>query len=394
MNLKRKIVAGLIVLSVLFVTRVHFLVPDLSLSKPQKVQKGYYDYQGVIHFHTSYSGDATGTFEEIAKVANRQNVDFMISTDHDTLQPLDDQKEGWYQNTLFLTGEELNVKEGYLLALDIQRHINVSGQEIEKVFENGAAQGGIFFLAHPNHPQWQWKSDREEGCSGQEVLDFADQWYTVEPMARLTGLIYYPINPGAGLLQLYHDPVETLKGWDSRISKKNFVGIFAPDFHQSVKILKGFKIPFPAVDKILPLAHDHILLHSPWTGNLKQDKRDLYAAIRHGHLFFSMDILGNATGFLFSARQEDQVVWMGDQLPAGVKTFFSVELPESAASRKTRIRVIHDGKPIFVTEDKAFHFQSASTGAYRIEVETLMPTFWGNEKSVVWIYSNPIYLRQ
>jgi hypothetical protein len=393
MRHKRRIVLGLTILVLFSVLRIAYLSPGNPTSRRQDIQKGYYDYQGLIHFHTRYSGDATGTFEEIANVANRQHVDFMISTDHETLQPLVDHKEGWYKNTLFLVGTEIRVKDGYILSLNNPDDRPLFQEDKEQQLLDWIGRGGILLIAHPSHPIWRWKSAHEEGFTGQEVLDLADQWYTADLTALLTGMAYYPFNSSAALMQIYHYPAETLKEWDLRSSKKSFVGIFAPDFHQSIKITSGFRIPFPGADKILPLGHDHVLLHSPWTGDLNRDKVSLYDAIMHGHLYFSMDILGDATGFFFSARQVDQVAWMGDQLKAGIKTFFSIQIPESAPVKKTRIRVLQDGNPIFVTEENGFHFQSATAGAYRVEVETVMPTFWGAQKKVTWIYSNPIYLR-
>ncbi|MBI3592066.1 MAG: PHP domain-containing protein, partial [Nitrospirae bacterium] len=359
----------------------------------QPVQNGYYDYQGVIHFHTNYSGDATGTFEEISAVANRQKVDFMISTDHNTLQPLDDQREGWYQNTLFLVGEEISLDEGYLLALDIQHLKRLPDEKTEEIVADILNQGGMLLIAHPNHPKWRWRSENEAGITGEEVLDFADQWYTAGTLALIKGLSFYPFNPSAAFFQLYERPDETLRGWDKRNLKQKTVGIFAPDFHQAVRITREFKIPFPGVESVLPLAHDHILLKNPFSRNLMNDRKSLYDALRKGHLYFAMDLIGNAAGFFFSARQENQTAWMGDQLPSGTQTYFSVRLPPVAAGRTTLIRVLKNGVTLFTSGEREFHFQSSGEGAYRIEVETGIPTFWGSHKNVVWIYSNPIYLR-
>jgi hypothetical protein len=393
MNLKYKFLIGSVFLLFLFAARVISLPVENKSVIHRPEQNGYYDYQGVIHFHTNYSGDATGTFEAIAAVANRQQVDFMISTDHNTLQPLYDQREGWYQKTLFLVGEEISLDEGYLLALDI-RHLKRSPDEkTEEIVADILNQGGILFIAHPNHPKWRWRSENEAGITGEEVLDFADQWYTAGRVALIKGLSFYPFNPSAAFFQLYERPDETLKGWDRRNLKRKMVGIFAPDFHQAVKISREYKIPFPRVERVLPLAHDHILLKNPFSGNLKNDRKSLYDAIRMGHLYFAMDQIGDSTGFFFSAKQENQTIWMGDQLPSGIQTYFSVTLPPAAAERRTLIHVFKNGEILFTSEEKAFKFHSSGDGAYRIEVESQIPTFFGFNKNVVWIYSNPIYLR-
>jgi len=393
MKLKYKILAGFVIFLSMSAVRIITLPIDRESITDSKDQIGHFDYQGVIHFHTNYSGDATGSFEQIASVSNKEKIDFMVSTDHNTLQPLYDKKEGWYENTLFLTGEEISLNEGYLLALDIRQLKRLPGENTEMIVKDIVDQGGFIFIAHPNHPRWKWYSTNETGILGQEILDFADQWYTAGTLDLLTGIVYYPLNSSAGFLQLYKRPDDTLRDWDRRTLRRNFVGIFAPDFHQAIKISPNFKIPFPGADKVLPIAHDHIVLKSPFTRDFSEDKKSLYDAIRKGHLYISMDILGSASGFFFSATQENKSAWMGDQLPAGIQTHFSVKLPQSANGRKTLLRVFHNGTLISSTVEKEYNFQSSDEGAYRIEVETTVPTFWGSERKVVWIYSNPIYLR-
>lgn len=393
MKLSSKFLFAISIFLLIFAARVISLPIGMRTVVHRPAQNGYYDYQGVIHFHTNYSGDATGTFEEIAAAANRQNVDFMISTDHNTLKPFDDRKEGWYQKTLILVGEEISLDEGYLLAFNIQYLKRLPDEKTEEIVDDILNQGGILFIAHPNHPKWKWRSENEKGFTGEEVLDFADQWYTASPFSLIKGLSYYPFNPSAAFFQLYQRPEETLKGWDIRIANRKMVGIFAPDFHQAVRISREIKIPFPPADRVLPIAHDHILLKTPFSGNLIDDRKKIYDAIRMGHLYFAMDMIGDATGFFFSARQENQQAWMGDQLPSGILTYFSVKLPPAADGKETLIRVIKNGETFLTSREKNFQFEAQGDGAYRVEVERPIPTFFGFNKNVVWIYSNPIYLR-
>ena len=44
----------------------------------------YYDYAGAIHIHTVYS-DGTGTFDDIAAAGTTAGMDFLITSDHNTL---------------------------------------------------------------------------------------------------------------------------------------------------------------------------------------------------------------------------------------------------------------------------------------------------------------------
>ena len=393
MKTKYKISGFLFIIISLSVIRISYL-PVGNQQMPHQAEKnGYYDYQGIIHFHTQYSADATGTFEEIAGVANQQSVDFMISTDHNTLKPLEDKKEGWYQKTLILVGEEISLPEGYLLAMDMQQLPRTPGETTEEMISTIVNQGGLAIIAHPDHPKWKWKGKDDSGIIGEEILDFCDQWYTAPLFSRVKSLIFYPFNSSAASMELYVRPDETLKEWDRRTQHRNMIGIFAADFHQAVRLTHQYYFPFPKVDSILPIAHNHILLQKPFSGKFLEDKKALYGAIRKGHLYVSMDILGNASGFLFSAKQGDNTFWMGDQLPAGHPTSFSVTLPPTVNFNQSLIHLYRNGEEIMQTTDNKLNYQTVQGGVYRVEVEVKLPTFWGLSRSVVWIYSNPIYLR-
>jgi len=64
------------------------------------------EYIGVLHVHSRYSHDGRGTIEEIAAAAARAGARVAFLTDHNTLAPLLEGKEGWYGSTLVLVGAE------------------------------------------------------------------------------------------------------------------------------------------------------------------------------------------------------------------------------------------------------------------------------------------------
>ena len=395
MKTKYKVLSAVFFLLFISAIRISYLPTGNQKSPHQTKQNGYYDYQGVIHFNTNYSDDANGTFEEIAEVADQQKVDFMISTDHDTLKPLEDKKEGWHKNTLFLAGEEIRVTDGHILTFGIQ-HLSITPHErTEDVISDIVNQGGLAIIAHTNHPSsnWKWQGENDYGITGAEILDLADQVAIAPVFSKIKAMIFYPFNPSAAFMELYTKPAETLKWWDKRTRNKNMVGIYAPDFHQAVRITRQYKYPFPRADKILPIAHDHVIMQKPFSGNFSEDKKTLYDAIKRGHLYVSMDILGNASGFLFSAKQGNKTFWMGDQLQAGHPTSFSVTLPPTADSKQPLIHLYRDGEEIIQSHDGKLNYQTDNAGIYRVEVEVATSTFLGFSKKVVWIYSNPIYLR-
>ena len=385
------LLAGIIFL-ICSIFRIVTLPIHVDLSRPASHQHGYYDYEGVIHWHTRYSGDALGTYEKAAELGNRYHLDFLISTEHNNLLALKDHKEGWHGSMLTLVGVESTRKEGYLLGLNMRTY-TTREFPTDAFLSEAAGQGGFAIIAHPKNPRWRWRGQIDPRMAGQEIVDLTDQFTTASVMDILTGVLYYPLNTPAAYLQIYHRPVETLKMWDEVTTRRHFIGIYAPDTHQSIRIFGKRLIHFPKADDLLPIAHNHVILPTPFTGNFDQDKPMLYDAIKKGRIYIAIDVLQDATGFFFSARQGDKTAWLGDQLPAGVKTNFLVTLPEHLALKNTVINVFHNGEKIARSKSPSFVFQAASPGSYRIEVEADIPTFWGLRKSTVWIYSNPIYLR-
>src|SRR5690349_54775 len=65
-------------------------------ARPGAIVGDHYDYNGLVHLHTSCSGDATGTVEEVASLAGSIGMSFLISTEHNNLDALAAGKEGWY----------------------------------------------------------------------------------------------------------------------------------------------------------------------------------------------------------------------------------------------------------------------------------------------------------
>ena len=67
----------------------------------------FHEYVGIIHIHSTYS-DGSQSIQEIAKVARDLSLDFLMFTDHNTLQAKRDRLEGWHSGVLVMVGYEIN----------------------------------------------------------------------------------------------------------------------------------------------------------------------------------------------------------------------------------------------------------------------------------------------
>ena len=87
---------------------------DTSNENKPKGPVKYKEYSGAIHVHTTYS-DGDGTFDDVADTAARCGLDFIMMSDHDTIQSRTDGKEGWRDGTLVLVEQEVSPREGHCL---------------------------------------------------------------------------------------------------------------------------------------------------------------------------------------------------------------------------------------------------------------------------------------
>ena len=95
--------------------------------------------RGVIHCHSHFSHDSTGTESELVGAATAVGLDFVIMTDHpNDPRAVRDGIRGWRRKTLFIVGQELKVSGlGSLLAVDLERR--VEGRDAARKIEQTVA---------------------------------------------------------------------------------------------------------------------------------------------------------------------------------------------------------------------------------------------------------------
>lgn len=372
---------------------------DSSLDVPYRKEKystDHYDYSGLIHFHTGFSGDAFGSYDDISKDAARQSIDFLISTEHNNLDATKQGQEGWHNNVLMLSGVESSRQEGYLLAFGIGDYTTAKKDKTESLIADVVRQQGVMIIAHPSRPKWRWKSLPDDRISGMEIVDLADLLYSASISQKLRTLILYPFNRAQAYLALVPDPPSLTTGWDAITRQRRFVGTYGPDFHQSLRLVRSIALHWPPASEVMRFARDHIVSATPFVGTLEADKAMVIDAIRRGHLYIGLDIMGDTTGFMFSASRGDERVWMGDELRQGGDAAFKVDLPVGATALTPTLHVMRNGEEIFSERWNAASpllFSAGDPGAYRVEVRVRRPGFAAGGGEITWIYSNPIYVR-
>ncbi len=372
-------------------------IPTAAAPAIDALQSGptRYDYAGLIHLHTAWSDDATGTYASLATDAGRQGIRFLIVTDHNTLRPIRDGVQGWHGGVLMLTGVENSRPEGHMLGLNITSAPTDGEAPTAPFLSSLQAEGGLAVIAHPTHRKWAWKGLIDDRFMGMEILDLADQFYDAPATAKTAAIAALPFRPIAAYLELGGRPASALAKWDQITRTRRFVGLYAPDIHQAIELSDDWKIAFPPARDIMRIARDHIVTPAPFTGRQNEDASLVYDALRAGHVFVSLDVLGDGTGFMFTGERPGQTAWMGDQIVAGPPTTYRVRLPASAAPLKPVIHLLRNGTEVARTApgDAELAWASGDDGVYRVEVTTRVPTLAGRPREMIWIYSNPIYAR-
>ena len=347
-----------------------------------------HDLAGIIHAHSLYS-DGTGTVPEIAAAAEANDLDFVLLTDHDTLQAKRNGEEGWHGSVLVLVGEEVSpMRGGHYLAFGIDRviaHKDLDGYAIvDKVNE----AGGFGFLSHPfsqgskrfDRRPMSWSAMDSTGYTGLELWSFVtDGAERIERLSDIPRFIFVP--------ERFVDkpPQRNLDAWDQLCAARRCVALGGIDAHQ-VGIRIGDRVPLRlmAYKRSFRYLRTHLLAERPLEREIETDRDLVYGALQAGHAYIAMDALAPSTGFRFWATGEEELI-MGDEATAGKKSWvLRAEVP-----RPARLRLLRNGEVILGNEESTGIEQEVSgPGVYRIEAYLDAK---GRERT--WILSNPIYLR-
>lgn len=350
------------------------------------------EYTGVLHVHSRYSHDGRGSIEEIAIAAARAGARVVFLTDHNTLAPLTDGKEGWYGPTLVLIGAEITTSSGYLLLLAPRSTsvVRARGVALDELLDGYRRDGAIVLLAHPQHPRQGWR-EQVPALDGIEVVDVFDQVVAAPWHRQLMGLLAYPANPVMAILSVVGWPRGVLARWDRMARERPTIGVLGLDAHGGIELTEETGVRFPSHETAFRLGQLHFVTREP----LRRDATDrarVYGALRAGQFYSAFDGLAPAAGFRFRARQGDAVVLPGETVRAGSGLALEVQVPPVG---EAVVRILRDGE--VAHEANALgpvRVPVRVPGAYRVEVDLEVSLFpIATAQRMPWIFSNAIYVR-
>ena len=348
-------------------------LPPCGFRREGKIS--YVEYRGAIHIHSTYS-DGGGSVSEIIEAAQRAGIDFVVITDHNTLDAKAD--EGWHGDALVLVGQEAAHFRRHCIALGIDRPIR-RDQSMQAILDEAASQGGLSFVVHPHgryRPlfklrSFEWESWEVNGYTGIEIWSYMFDWikdfrwqkwrkFWKEPDAQISGP--FP---------------KTLMKWDELCQSRRVVGIGGLDAHARRFVFGKIEV-FPYEEMFRKLT-THILVREAFSGKAEEDTHLVLEALAAGRCFIGYDLLGPTDGFRFDLVGDRHVGTMGEEVSWREGFRVEVHVPEPA-----HIRVLRNGRTVKRVRGSQCVLRLDAPGVYRTEVRL-------DERP--WIYSNPIYVR-
>lgn len=372
-------------------TRIgQFTAEQSRISSP-----GFTEYKGVMHVHTFLGGHSTGNFAELIAAAGANDLDFIVMTEHyegeyDTSALT---LNGVHGNTFFINGQEIDTNDGgrFLLVPGSPESLAFAKMDSKTFLDKVHGEGR---LAINNYPERNRSGVAD--FDGMEAYSLHINAKQANPFTAVFDILWsYGSYPEMTIATYLRRNDDYLRRYDAIASRQRLLLTAGVDAHSNRGYylladdegnrLFGIKIdPYETVFRVVRM---HILLETgtPLT------RESLIDALRKGHAFVGFDVLGDASGFRFTASQasrerSDERI-MGDEiaLEGGVQLSAVSPLP-------ARFVLFRNGEKFREFADSVEMAANVSeAGTYRVEVylDRLGPPF----DAAPWIMSNPIYVR-
>ena len=329
---------------------------------------------GAYHVH-SIRSDGSGDRAAIAAAAARAGLKFVIITDHGdaTRQP---DRPAYIDGVLCLDAVEISTDDGHYVALDMPRAPYPLGGAAEAVVEDVGRLGGFGVVAHPDSPKpaLRWTAGPLP-VDGIEWLNADTEWRDETRLRLARTALAYLVRPREALAELLDRPI-TLARWDHWSPSRPIVALAAADAHGGIGRRmedpgagRG-RIRIPSYEAAFRTFSNRVVLDRPLTGDAATDARSVFAAIRAGHVFATIDAL--ASPGLLDLRREGTTIVARALAPAGAQ-----------------LVMFHAGAEIARTGGSELRWESGGDrGPYRVEVH--LPRAPG-EPPVPWLVSNQLF---
>ena len=323
------------------------------------------EYIGIIHCHSKFSHDSTGTREEISKAAKNCSLDFVIMSEHlsSPEQGIFTQNEGLrgvINDVLFIHGFEISKSGGSILAVNPNKCIDKKEKTAQQIIDDIHNKNGMAFISHVE--SFDFKDEKIDGFELYNAHAIFEE-ETVKTILRLIES-YMTCSSDSRFHPLVKILDKNITKWDSLLAQGKRVSAFAGnDVHVQ------WYYPWEYAD-FFKLVRMHVFANELNTS-------EILTSIVNGKCYISFDSLADGTGFDYFLQNKQTKAVQGQEIKLE-ETMLHVQLPAKAL-----IKVMRNGKLEFETKSSEAVIKINKTGAYRIEA------YLGE---LPWIISNPIYV--
>jgi hypothetical protein len=370
---KRKLLIFFLGLLIVYISWLSFHLILFKSYKPGSKTSSSHEIVGVYHIHSTLS-DGKKEPDEIAHIAARSGLDFIILTDHGEPNFASLKAKGWKEGLLMLSGAEMSVNRGHLVGLGFKTPSQRFSENAEKASHQVNALNGYTIIAHPySKTSWSW--GKYAGYSGIEIIN-ADSMLKKNIVPVLPFLPALFIKPELPLLKMLDRPEKNLRKWDMLNRSYKTYGYFSTDAHLLYKPLFAF----------LRL---HVLLIEPLASDFEVAENQVYSALKKGRFFNAADAAAYATGFRFWGKSGSTKIPMGASIQFDSPVTLNIQLPSGL---RQKAYLICNGKSLPLPPGNPAIYVATQPGVYRVEVFLKERT--PLSRNCPWIISNPIFLRE
>lgn len=400
MNVLRKIL--LFVFLVILLAQIPFIyhryhfasqqkqIAALNSTRTNHTDNNFRDIKGVIHAHTSIGGHSTGQYDELVTAAKNNRLDFVVMTEHpsENFDASAASLKGVHAGVLFINGNELSTAsdDRFLLIPGSSKAYAHGWSQTTDFLREEKSQGKLALITYP-HRFRSWDADYD----GIEVFNLHTNAKKMNPaLFALESFWSFGTAPEILIANYFQRPHDELKKFDELTQQRRLTLFAGSDAHSNIGIGlnsdtndKLFGLKFDPYDSIFKLVRTHVLL--PKDASVTQE--NLLAALKNGNCYIGFDVLGDTSGFSFSADNGAERKSQGDEIALNGNVILTVKTPQ-----KSNILIIRNGETVNAATDiDQVSYPVQEAGVYRVEVyqDSLGSPF----NKTPWIISNPIYIR-
>ena len=370
-------------------------IAELQSQRTVRENEGLNEYKGIIHAHTNLGGHSTGSFDELIAAANANGLDFVLMTEHysESYDTSALTLNGVYGQTLFVGGNEIDTADSdrFLMIPGSHEAATLRNVPTNAVLEKLHSENRLAFVTYPEKLK-SWDANFD----GIEIFSLHTNAKTINPFTGLFDVIWsFPAYPELTFARYFKRPDTNLQKFDEIAARRKLSLFAGTDGHSNIGFhffgddagnkLINFKID--DYETIFRLARAHIIIEK----DKPMTRENLIDALKYGRSFIGFDVLGDTTGFSFTASGPQSNWQMGDEVPLSLDLKLTASAPLSA-----RFVFYKNGEVVAESSESG---EIASTqqigitesGTYRVEV--YLDQLGSPFDKMPWIISNPIYVR-